>query len=60
MIRLNTVVAEAVAKDTLREALHPRHLPMLVKPKPWVNHDQGGYLFNKSELWAYCSLKCNS
>lgn len=49
VIRLNPVVTERLAKDGLRETLHPRHLPMLVKPKPWLTHDQGGYLYNKSE-----------
>ncbi|TFK37584.1 hypothetical protein BDQ12DRAFT_607612 [Crucibulum laeve] len=48
VIRLNPVVAERLAKDSVGETLHPRHLPMLVKPKPWVNYDQGGYLYNKS------------
>ena len=47
VIKLNTVVAERIAKDQLRETLHPRHLPMLIKPKPWLSHDQGGYLYNK-------------
>ena len=49
VIRLNPVVSERLAKDQLRETLHPRHLPMLVKPKPWLSHDQGGYLYNKSK-----------
>ncbi|TFK67999.1 DNA/RNA polymerase [Pluteus cervinus] len=48
VIRLNAVVAERIAKDGLRETLHPRHLPMLVKPKPWLSYDQGGYLYNKN------------
>ncbi|KAG6371386.1 DNA-directed RNA polymerase N-terminal-domain-containing protein [Boletus reticuloceps] len=34
VIRLDPVVADRLAKDPLRETLHPRHLPMLVKPKP--------------------------
>ncbi|KAG6329701.1 hypothetical protein ID866_9388 [Astraeus odoratus] len=48
IIRLNPVVADRIAKDGLRETLHPRHLPMLVKPKPWLGPDEGGYLYNKS------------
>jgi DNA-directed RNA polymerase, mitochondrial len=32
--------------------MHPRHLPMLVKPKPWLNYNEGGYIYNKS---AYIS-----
>ncbi|KAH7882208.1 hypothetical protein F5I97DRAFT_1939648 [Phlebopus sp. FC_14] len=53
VIRLNPVVAERVAKDGLRETLHPRHLPMLVKPKPWLGPDQGGYLYNKSAVMRF-------
>ena len=52
-IRLNPVVSERLAKDELRETLHPRHLPMLIKPKPWLNHDEGGYLYNKSNCLIF-------
>ncbi|KAJ8690626.1 DNA-directed RNA polymerase [Pleurotus ostreatus] len=53
VIRLNPVVAERIAKDGLRETLHPRHLPMLVRPKPWLNHDQGGYFYNKTSAMRF-------
>lgn len=49
VIKLNQEVASRMAKDGLRETLHPRHLPMLVKPKPWLSDEDGGYLNNKSE-----------
>jgi DNA-directed RNA polymerase, mitochondrial len=55
IIRLNPVVAERMAKDNIRETMHPRHLPMLVKPKPWLNYNEGGYIYNKSACissWA--------
>ena len=48
IIRLNPVVAERMAKDNIQDTMHPRHLPMLVKPKPWLNYNEGGYLYNKS------------
>jgi DNA-directed RNA polymerase len=48
IIRLNPVVAERMAKDNMRDTMHPRHLPMLVKPKPWLNYNEGGYIYNKS------------
>ena len=38
-----------MAKDSVRETLHPRHLPMLVKPKSWLAADDGGYIYNKCE-----------
>ncbi|KIJ06872.1 hypothetical protein PAXINDRAFT_41991, partial [Paxillus involutus ATCC 200175] len=53
VIRLNPVVADRLAKDGLRETLHPRHLPMLVKPKPWLGPDQGGYLYNNSAAMRF-------
>ncbi|KAF8229392.1 DNA/RNA polymerase [Tricholoma matsutake] len=52
-IRLNQVVAERLAKDPLQETLHPRHLPMLMKPKPWLDHDDGGYLYNRTAAMRY-------
>ncbi|KIP05682.1 hypothetical protein PHLGIDRAFT_107864 [Phlebiopsis gigantea 11061_1 CR5-6] len=53
VIKLNPVVSERIAKDAVRETLHPRHLPMLVKPKPWLSHDQGGYLYHKTSVMRY-------
>ncbi|EKM52814.1 uncharacterized protein PHACADRAFT_261459 [Phanerochaete carnosa HHB-10118-sp] len=53
VIKLNPVVADRLAKDQVRETLHPRHLPMLVRPKPWLSHDQGGYLYNKTSVMRY-------
>ncbi|OAX44242.1 DNA/RNA polymerase [Rhizopogon vinicolor AM-OR11-026] len=53
VIRLNPVVSERIAKDGVRETLHPRHLPMLVKPKPWLSYDQGGYLYNRSAAMRF-------
>ncbi|GAK65136.1 DNA/RNA polymerase [Moesziomyces antarcticus] len=43
VIKLNEVVAKRLDKDSISETLHPRHLPMLVPPKPWTSHDSGGY-----------------
>ncbi|KAF5391949.1 hypothetical protein D9757_003234 [Collybiopsis confluens] len=47
VIRLNPVVSERLANDSVRDTIHPRHLPMLVKPKPWLGLRKGGYLFNE-------------
>lgn len=52
IIKLNPVVAERMTKDDIRDTMHPRHLPMLIKPKPWLNYNEGGYIYNKS---AYVS-----
>jgi len=49
VIKLNPAVAERMVKDSIRDTMHPRHLPMLVNPKPWLNYNEGGYFYNKSE-----------
>jgi DNA-directed RNA polymerase len=49
VLKLNDAISERLAKDSLTQTIHPRHLPMLVKPKPWLNYDDGGYIYNKSE-----------
>ncbi|KAF7313242.1 DNA-directed RNA polymerase [Mycena kentingensis (nom. inval.)] len=51
VIRLNPVVSARLAKDPM--PLHPRHLPMLVKPRPWVNFDNGGYLSSKTTAMRF-------
>lgn len=50
------MVAERIAKDSVRETLHPRHLPMLVKLKPWLGHNEGGYLYNEGSSRAFYAL----
>ncbi|KAI5119282.1 hypothetical protein M0805_008061 [Coniferiporia weirii] len=50
VIRLNPTVADRLSKDDIRATLHPRHLPMLIRPKPWISHDEGGYIYNKGSV----------
>ncbi|KAI0742483.1 DNA/RNA polymerase [Daedaleopsis nitida] len=50
VIKFNPAVAERMAKDPVAENLHPRHLPMLVKPLPWLSYNHGGYMYSRS--WA--------
>lgn len=52
ILRLNPIVAERLANDTVKDILHPRHLPMLVRPKPWIDYNVGGYLYNQSSYPA--------
>ncbi|KAJ6615404.1 DNA/RNA polymerase [Mycena sp. CBHHK59/15] len=51
VIRLNPVVSARLSKDPM--PLHPRHLPMLVKPRPWVNYNEGGYLHSKTTVMRF-------
>lgn len=53
VLKLNPAVAERMAKDKVGRTVHPRHLPMLVPPKPWLNYDDGGYLYNKSSAMRF-------
>mgnify|MGYP002713930343 FL=1 len=53
VIRLNEVVSRRLDKESVRETLHPRHLPMLVPPKPWLTHDSGGYFSVKTSAMRY-------
>lgn len=53
VIRLNEVVSQRLDKESVRETLHPRHLPMLVPPRPWLTHDSGGYFSVKTSAMRY-------
>lgn len=48
VIKLNQEVAVHMANEWSVDTVHPRHLPMLVKPKPWLNYNDGGYLYHKT------------
>ncbi|KAI4519882.1 DNA/RNA polymerase [Schizophyllum commune Loenen D] len=48
VIKLNQEVAAHMANEWTIDTVHPRHLPMLVKPKPWLNYNDGGYLYHKT------------
>jgi DNA-directed RNA polymerase len=49
VIRLNPVVASRLARDNVGVVIHPKHLPMLVEPRPWRSHDEGGYLMHRGK-----------
>ncbi|TFK47151.1 DNA/RNA polymerase [Heliocybe sulcata] len=56
VIKLNSAVAERLATDDVRDTVTPRSLPMLVRPKPWLDYDNGAYLNIKSE-WSVMRFK---
>jgi DNA-directed RNA polymerase len=33
--------------------MHPKHLPMLVPPRPWRSYEDGGYLFHKVPVMRF-------
>lgn len=49
VIKLNPVVAARLAKDDIGVVIHPKHLPMLVEPRPWTAHNRGGYLLHSGK-----------
>ncbi|KAJ3514954.1 hypothetical protein NLJ89_g2072 [Agrocybe chaxingu] len=53
VLKLNPIVTERMAKDSLARTVHPRHLPMLVKPRPWLNYNDGGYIYNKCNAMRF-------
>ena len=53
VIKVNDIVANRLDQDEVRETLHPRQLPMLVPPKPWIAHDSGGYYLEKSSAMRF-------
>lgn len=53
VIKLNPAVASRMAKDPISVVVHPKHMPMLVPPRPWKAHDDGGYLFHKVSVMRF-------
>ncbi|KAF6749610.1 mitochondrial RNA polymerase [Ephemerocybe angulata] len=53
VIKVNSAVTERIAKDPLKGTIHPRYLPMLIPPKPWVGTNQGAYLFSRAHLMRF-------
>lgn len=48
LLKVNQAIAERLDQDPLRITLHPRFLPMVVKPKPWLTWESGSYLVHSS------------
>ncbi|KAG6906515.1 hypothetical protein DXG01_013542 [Tephrocybe rancida] len=53
VVRLNPLVSARLATDKVSTSVHPRHLPMLVKPKPWLDYRTGGYLNSQSSAMRF-------
>ncbi|GAA5889219.1 hypothetical protein JCM16303_004353 [Sporobolomyces ruberrimus] len=50
IIKVNPIISERMDKDPLRVTLHPRYLPMVVKPKPWLSWNSGAYLVHNTQM----------
>lgn len=53
IIKLNPAVSSRIAKDDMSLVMHPKHLPMLVPPRPWKSYEDGGYLFHKVPVMRF-------
>lgn len=54
VIKLNEAVGEVLSKERMSgDFLSPRHLPMLVPPKPWTDYESGGYYSVKTRALRY-------
>ncbi|KAI8980813.1 hypothetical protein BDB01DRAFT_906773 [Pilobolus umbonatus] len=48
IIKYSEQLTEMISREPIRDTLHPRLLPMLVHPRPWLSFNSGGYLSTKS------------
>ncbi|GJJ10389.1 hypothetical protein Clacol_004615 [Clathrus columnatus] len=53
VIKLNPAVAHRLSRDSVVETIHPRQLPMLIKPNAWLDVEDGGYLISKTTVMRY-------
>ncbi|KAF9929743.1 DNA-directed RNA polymerase [Linnemannia zychae] len=44
VIKVHNHISEILAKEPVGAVIHPRLLPMLIHPRPWLSYDNGGYL----------------
>jgi DNA-directed RNA polymerase len=47
VIRFNDKLVDLFSRDSIREILDPRMLPMLAMPRPWIHFESGGYMSRK-------------
>ena len=47
LLKLHPNLQKKLAAEPMRIGVTGRLLPMLVPPRPWINHDDGGYFYSK-------------
>ncbi|KAG0237059.1 DNA-directed RNA polymerase [Actinomortierella wolfii] len=50
VIKVHSKISEILSKEPVGAVIHPRHLPMLVHPRPWLTYNNGGYLSAQSTI----------
>ncbi|KAI9246437.1 hypothetical protein BDA99DRAFT_526873 [Phascolomyces articulosus] len=48
IIKFSEPLTKLLSREPVRDTLHPRLLPMIVHPRPWLSYNSGGYLSAKS------------
>ncbi|KAI9322383.1 hypothetical protein BX666DRAFT_1894345 [Dichotomocladium elegans] len=48
IIKFSEPLTKLLSREPVRDTLHPRLLPMIVHPRPWLSYNSGGYLTAKS------------
>ncbi|KAG2225140.1 hypothetical protein INT45_011823 [Circinella minor] len=48
IIKFSEPLTNLLSREPVRDTLHPRLLPMIVLPRPWLSYNSGGYLSAKS------------
>ncbi|KAF9522502.1 hypothetical protein CPB83DRAFT_911296 [Crepidotus variabilis] len=55
IIKLNSLVIEKLASDSLERTIHPRHLPMLIRPRSWAGVRDGAYITRSASAMRFKS-----
>lgn len=50
VLKVHKYLSKFISGDAKSSVLQPQLLPMLVKPKPWVNYRNGGYLYSSAPI----------
>jgi DNA-directed RNA polymerase len=50
VIKVHNHISEILSKEPVDAVIHPRLLPMLVHPRPWLTYNNGGYLNAQSTI----------
>ncbi|KAG0277191.1 DNA-directed RNA polymerase [Linnemannia exigua] len=50
VIKVHNHISEILSKEPVGAVIHPRLLPMLVHPRPWLTFNNGGYLNAQSTI----------
>lgn len=52
VVQVNPYIMDKLGKEPLKDTLHARHMPMLVQPKSWLAHNNGGYIYSRSGSYS--------